>query len=189
VEEHDPDWTEEGDGEEEEDQEEPMRTLKEANDEQTEHSKRASENVRFLALAGFGVVWLLAGSQFTGLYKKELLAITGGLVLVLLADFGQYAFAAARWDRLIQRVEATRPQHRRLPDSKIRVPPRLLRPIYVLYWAKIGLLLLSYIGIASVVIFRLVTKAPQSEPSPVKAPELVPAPARAPPPWIPEVAR
>lgn len=131
-------------------------TLKDAVDQHGKYSERTSENVRFLALAGLGVVWLLAGGRLTGLHQKDLLGITGMLVLVLLADFVQYACAAETYDRFVRRIEEKRPRHRRRPESPVRIPPKLVSPIYGFYWAKITLLVVSYLGLASVLLVRLV---------------------------------
>ena len=130
-------------------------TLKEAAAAHGDYSRRASENVRFLALAGIGVVWLLCGGKLDGLHQKDLLIIAIALVVVLLLDFGQYVWGAERWDRFIRRVEAKRPRERRTPDSKIQIPPRLLTPIYVLYWAKIWAIVVAYVALAIVMGLRV----------------------------------
>lgn len=117
---------------------------------QEEYSARASENVRFLALAGIGFVWLFSNQKVEGL-AKDLLFAALALVIVLCVDFLQYLVGAQIWERFVSDQE--RAGHQR--EDTVAAPRTIHRPIYALYWCKVAVLAIGYILLAYAIVVRI----------------------------------
>lgn len=117
---------------------------------QESFSARASESVRFLSITGIGIVWLLSGQAVKGL-TRGLLWTALALVIVLSFDFAQYLVGSVIWDRFVQAREregVTR-------EDRVTASDTIHRPIYVLYWAKIGALAVAYGLLACCIVVRM----------------------------------
>jgi len=115
-----------------------------------EFSARASENVRFLAVAGIGIVWLLSDQKVEGL-ARDLLFAALALVIVLCLDFLQYFVAAQIWDRFVSDQESAGRQR----EDTVAAPRGIHGPIYGLYWSKVAVLAIGYCLLAYAIIVRI----------------------------------
>jgi hypothetical protein len=115
------------------------------------YSRRASENVRSLVLAGLAFVWLLA-RDLSGV-RGDLLVAASLLLLALFADFAHYFIGALRWDLFVRRVE--REDETVTSDTPIAVEDDLSRPIYLAYYVKIAITVAAYLSLAFAVLSRI----------------------------------
>jgi hypothetical protein len=124
--------------------------LKDATDALDDFTKRTSENVRFLGLAGLGFLWVLSGQKFP--LPRDVLIAVLLLVVVLVLDFLQYVVGARIWDGFVAEQEAKG----KTREDPVQAPREIHRPIYLLYRMKIGALVLAYLALGYAIVKRLV---------------------------------
>lgn len=134
-----------------------MITLGSANAASDHFSARVSESVRYLSLAGLGVVWILAGGSLQGL-ARDLLWCALLLVATLALDFAHYVIGHAVWDRFIERAEA-RFRDAGQPFGPVTEVPqqtdREVRPIEWAYRLKVAAVVVAYGRLGVAIAWRL----------------------------------
>jgi len=116
-----------------------------------------SESVRYLSLAGLGVVWILAGGSLHGL-SRDLLWCALLLVVTLAVDFAHYVVGHAIWDRFIERAESRFRDAGQGFGPATEVPQqtdREVRPIAWAYRLKVAAVVLAYGRLGVAIAWRL----------------------------------
>lgn len=109
-----------------------------------DYTKRASENVRQLALASIAIIWLFKSNAGTGLVLAPSLAFALGLAIIALAiDFLHYFYGAAAWGILNRLKELDN-----VPlAQEFKVRPAINWPTAAFFWLKGIAVVASYIAL------------------------------------------
>ncbi|MFM0261874.1 hypothetical protein [Paraburkholderia sediminicola] len=132
-----------------------MTTIADVREKYYEHSKKASDVSRQLALAGIAVVWLfktsIAGVAIGAYGLPSALFWPTLLMLVSLAlDLLQYVWQAALWGTVSRSQEK---QHGTDTVEWDGIRPAWNLPANVLFWGKLVSMLVGY-GLLLVFLFR-----------------------------------
>ncbi|MBY0491458.1 MAG: hypothetical protein K2R93_16600 [Gemmatimonadaceae bacterium] len=124
--------------------------LSEAREAYYDHSGKASDQARALALAGIAVVWIFrigdgAAAKLDADFLGPLLCLVIGLAL----DFAQYVLAALIWGSFHRLKE--RQSEDLTVDIEVTAPPAINYPSVVCFWSK-----LVAVSIGSVWLIRLI---------------------------------
>ncbi len=125
------------------------------------YTSKASDITRQLILGGIAIIWIF---KFTDNGKQTLdrflILPLITLSIGLIADLFQYVIGGRIWNSFFVKEEKKAKSNQRTDptlsiDPDIKAPRILNRPIYFFYWAKIGLMLISYILIISYLIGKI----------------------------------
>ena len=106
-----------------------------------EFTGKASEISRQMVLAGVGIIWLFKDPNSNTLDNCTIwpLLFLGGAVVI---DLAQYVIGGVVWKRFYDKIDKTiRPED----DPEVAAPASLSTPLYVLFFIKLGLTIVSYI--------------------------------------------
>lgn len=116
-----------------------------------EYTAKASEITRQLSLAGIAIIWLFKNENTgsvettTHLLDKYLLWPLFFLSVSLLLDLVQYLIGGIIWINFFRKEEDKLQNTSDDPD--IKAPKKYNKPIYVVYYTKIVMMVLAYIFI------------------------------------------
>lgn len=104
-------------------------------------SGKASDIVRQISLAGFGLIWILKAGSGTSLsLDPPLLKAAFFIFLSLLFDFLQYVVGATIWFVYFRHKEKQRAKE----EDEFLAPPQLNWPIWGLFYLKSAMMLVAY---------------------------------------------
>ena len=102
------------------------------------YTDQASQIARHLGFASAGLLWAI--HDMTDRWSVIARLGLAFVVLFFMADLVQYVFAAVRRRLWIRAEEKKRWSETGSIEGEYLVPPSLDRPVYVIWWAKLGLL-------------------------------------------------
>jgi hypothetical protein len=109
------------------------------------YSAQASSAVRYLAAAGAGLVWILAGGKADGVRLEHIIAFVA-FAFVMVADLLQYLVAARVWGAFLDEQVA----EGKGPEDTVALDRAQSSWISRLYWAKHVLLFLAWANVARI---------------------------------------
>ena len=127
--------------------------LKDARDSYYYNSGKVSDLVRQLALAGIGLIFILAFGQEIADQRlpRSLLYPAIFIVVALFLDFAQYAVATATWGIYARLKEKNGVDE----DQEFEAPAAINWAGLVFFWLKTGFLVLAYALLGAYIIDRL----------------------------------
>jgi len=122
------------------------------------YTERASEISRTLCLSGLAVVWIFRTPTSTGSFlAPSLLWVAGLIVVALLVDLLQYV-VGAELTRRVARSKELKLKEVKLPgDAEVLYPASHPVPMSVLWWTKIGLVVVAWLILLVFVLGLAVT--------------------------------
>ena len=115
--------------------------LKEALDSYYEYSRKASDIIRYLGLAGLGIIWIFRVQTATGIsLSKELTLPTILLILSLVLDLLQYIAGTIIWG-VFHRLKEKKGVKE---NEEIEAPRQLNWPTIIFFWAKFFSIIIAY---------------------------------------------
>jgi hypothetical protein len=125
------------------------------------YTGKASNIIRQLILGGVAIIWLfkVSNNEEKSLDKFLIFPLLT-LTLALVADLLQYVIGGKTWNKFfIEEEKKAIKNYKEDPNSfvdpDIKAPRELNKPIYFFYWAKISLMIASYIFIVIYLIGEL----------------------------------
>lgn len=117
-------------------------TLSNYRDAYYEHSGKASDVARTLALSGIALIWVFAVEGADG-YKVPKELIRPGLLIVvcLMLDFAQYVAATIIWGTFSRYHE----KQGKRPDDELEAPSWLNWPALIFFYSKLVAVALAYV--------------------------------------------
>jgi hypothetical protein len=125
------------------------------------YTSKSSDICRQLALGGIAIIWLFKiNSNGTIALERFLLYPLISLSISLISDLLQYVLGGYIWKRFFiteeKKAIALNKEDSINPlDPEIKASKRLNKPIYYLYWIKIGVMIISYILIIIYMIHKV----------------------------------
>lgn len=117
----------------------------------TAYTSKASDITRQLALGGLAIIWFFKDGK---IIDARLLIPLITLPLALMADLAQYVIGGYTWNGFFVRNEKEAIKNQQV-DPDIKAPRNLNRPIYIFYWIKIILVLISYLLIINFLLTQI----------------------------------
>jgi len=124
-------------------------TLKEAITFKDRITGQASSNVRALAFAGIGVVWILSQKTMEGL-RADLLRCLTVFGVALVCDFLQYSVASVIWETFVWRSES-----KYKLDDDVHALARFNVPAQAFFWLKQLVVAAGYVLLIVALLDRL----------------------------------
>jgi len=114
------------------------------------YTDQASQIARHLGFAAAGLLWAIGNmtDHWSAIARLGLAFV----VLFFMADLVQYVFAAVRRRLWIRAEEKKRWSETGSIEGEYLVPPSLDTPAYIIWWAKLGLLTLSFLAVGAALL-------------------------------------
>ncbi len=125
-----------------------MLTLKDSRDNYYSYSGKTSDIVRYIALAGFPVIWALRSTSSTSIIPSEYKLFALLLVLTMLFDLFQYISGTICWGVFNRRKE----EEVRHNEKELFVAPSGINwAANIFFWFKVAILIAAYASLVYVI--------------------------------------
>ncbi len=123
--------------------------LKNIREEANYHSQRVSDGCQKLAIAGLAIIWLFHLIDDSGMIMLSWLLFVSMILFILsiLIDIMQNALLSHKWSKYYgkKNIEYEKAGHTNIEDIEVTTPEGLGFTGWLLYWFKLGFLVVGYI--------------------------------------------